>query len=764
MSDENAAAMSVIGRARPRVDGPLKVTGRARYASDNQVQGALYAVPVGATIANGEVARIDASAAEKLPGVRAIYHCRNIGPIYRCVRESSFGAESSLVDESRPPFEDDVVRYWGQYVALAVADTFEQAKAAADAVKVVYRPADPNVDPKLEILEPVDGRKPDSEEGAESAEPSDSAAAIVSERGEAVSAFAEAPVQIDLTYSLPAETHNPIELHATTAAWDGPNLAIYEATQGVVNHRNVLAQMMGVPRENVRVISKFLGSGFGGKLFPWSHSALAAAAARNLGRPVKLVLSRRMMFQTVGHRPRIEQRVRIGATPEGKLVSFQHDYVNHTSILDDYVEFCGEATPFMFSVPNLRVTSSLARRNVGTPTSMRGPGAVPGLFATESAMDELAIELKMDPVELRLLNEPEIDESIGLPFSSRHIKECFKTGAAKFGWSERNPVVGSMKRDGLTIGWGMAGCSWLASRFDFQASVELRADGTACVSSATQDIGTGTYTVMAQIVSERLGLAIEKVEVVLGDSRLPSGSLSGGSMVTASAVPAILQAADAAIESLLNTAARTPKSKFHGRKPEELRYDKGRIRLKDDGRDGGISFQEAVVAANLRSVSGRGSAQGTINAKPTKFSSHSFGAHFVEVTWQPEIARLRVSRVVTVIDAGRILNPLAGRNQIEGAVAMGIGMALFEETRYDPRCGAPINASLADYVVATNADVPKLEAHFLEYPDTNLNEYGARGIGEIGLAGTAAAITAAVYHATGVRVRELPVTIERLLG
>jgi xanthine dehydrogenase YagR molybdenum-binding subunit len=385
------------------------------------------------------------------------------------------------------------------------------------------------------------------------------------------------------------------------------------------------------------------------------------------------------------------------------------------------------------------------------------------LFATESAMDELAIKLKMDPVKLRLINEPEIDEGTGMPFSSRHIKECFEVGAEKFGWSKLTAEVGSMKRDGLTIGWGMAGCSWIAARFDFNASVELRGDGTACVSSATQDIGTGTYTVMALTTSERLGLPVEKIEVLLGDTRLPSGAISGGSTVTASAIPAILAAADAAIESLLSIATRTPKSQFNGRKPDELKYTKGRIHLKEKGADTGVSYQQILALANVSSAFGRGSAKGTMGEKDAKFSSHSFGAQFVEVTWQPEIARLRVSRVVTVIDAGRILNPLAGRNQIEGAVVMGIGMALFEETNYEPRFGAPINASLADYIVATNADVPKLEVHFLDYPDTNLNEFGARGIGEIGLAGMAAAITGAVYHATGIRVRELPVKIENLL-
>jgi xanthine dehydrogenase YagR molybdenum-binding subunit len=734
MAGKPDASPSVVGKGRARVDGPLKVTGRAMYTSDFSFPGMLYAVPVGSIIAKGEVLRIDAADAERMPGVRAIFRRGNLGKLFRATSAFSFGAEMSYLDEQRPAFEDDVVRYYGQYVALAVADTFEQAKAAADAVRIAYRSETPDVDPEL---------KPDGDPEVES------------ERGNAERAFAAAPVKVDRTYRLPPETHNPIELHATVAVWDGAAFTLYESTQGVVNHRNVLAQMLGVPVEDVRVVSKFLGSGFGGKLFPWTHSALAAAAARQLERPVKLVLSRRMMFSTVGHRPRIEQRVRLGASAEGKLGALAHDYVNHTSILDDYEENCGEATPHLYSCPNLRVTSALARRNVGTPTSMRGPGAVPGLFAIESAMDELAIALDMDPVALRLANEPERDEGKDLPFSSRHLRECYARGAEAFGWAKRDRKVGAMRRDGLVLGWGMAAASWVAERFSCSAAVELRDDGTARVACGTQDIGTGTYTVLAQLASEKLGLPIEKVEVALGDTALPPGPISGGSMATASAVPAVLEAAGKAIETLLANAKRVTGA-------SEVRYDGGRVYA--GGAAGGAPFDEILRRANVRTVSGAGSAEGTFQAEGAKFSSHSFGAHFVEVTWQPAIARLRVSRVVSVIDAGRILNPLAGRNQIEGAVVMGIGMALFEETAYDRRSGAPVNASLADYIVAANADVPALEVHFLEYPDLHLNELGARGIGEIGLAGTAAAIANAVYHATGVRVRELPIKIEHLLG
>jgi xanthine dehydrogenase YagR molybdenum-binding subunit len=742
---------SVIGKPTPRVDGRLKVSGGAKYASDFHFSGMLYAVPVEATIASGRVVKLDTAAAEKMPGVRAVFHRENIGKIFRSALGSGF---DGIVDERRPPFEDDVIRYYGQYIALAVADTFENAKAAADAVRATYAKDKPNVATDLHSDDEPD------------VVPTTFAPTkrVQSERGKPESAFESAPVKLDQTYVTPTETHNPIELQATTAIWDGSNLTIYEESQGVFNLQSVLAQMFGLPKETVRVITEFVGSGFGSKLWPWTHCPLAVAAARQLGKPVKLVLSRKMMFQSVGHRPRTQQRMRLGATSEGKLVSLQHDYVHDLAILDHYHEDCGEATPFLYSVPNLRVKFGRARRNVGSPTPMRGPGAVPGLYATESAMNELADQLKIDPVRLRVLNEPKIDESLGIPFSSRHLLECFELGAEKFGWSKRTPEVGSMKRDGLILGWGMAAAAWIAARFPAEASVQLRDDGTARVACGTQDIGTGTYTILAQLASQKTGVPLDKIEVVLGDTSLPEGPLSGGSMVTGSVIPAVFAAADNAIASLLTIATTTPGSPFHKRKSADLELAGGQVFAKADGPAKGVPFADVLRRANLHLVTGSGKSEATFGNPKPKFSTHSFGCHFVEVTWQPEIARLRVGRVVTVIDGGRILNPLAGRNQIEGAVVMGIGMALFEHTSYDPQNGAPINSNLADYMVTVNADVPPIDVHFLDFPDKEINELGARGIGEIGLAGVAAAITSAVHHATGVRVRELPVKIENLLG
>src|SRR6185369_6948997 len=380
-----------------------------------------------------------------------------------------------------------------------------------------------------------------------------------------------------------------------------------------------------------------------------------------------------------------------------------------------------------------------------------------------SAMNEMADQLKIDPVQFRILNEPKVDESKGIPFSSRRLLDCYQLGVEKFGWSKRTPGVGSMTRDGLTLGWGMAACSWLAGRFRAEANVQLRGDGTVRVACATQDIGTGTYTILAQLAAEKTGVPLDKVDVALGDTTLPPGPISGGSMATGSLVPAVFAAADQAIGMLLTVATFTLGTPFAGKKPDDLAFAGSRVYVKADGPAKGVHFADLLRAANLGLVSGNGKGKETFGDPKPKFSTHSFGCHFVEVSWQAEIARLRVGRVVSVIDAGRILNPLAGRNQIEGAVVMGIGMALFEHTSYDPQTGAPINSNLADYIVAVNADVPPIDVHFLDFPDKEINELGARGIGEIGLAGIAAAITDAVHHATGVRVRELPVKIENLL-
>ena len=730
----------VIGSPLNRVDGPKKVTGTAIYTSDHHFDGMLYAVPVRATIASGTIKNLDTSVAEKMPGVHLVLHSGNIGKL------NHLPDRRLLIDEKRPPLTDNEVRYYGQYVAAVIADTFEQATAAADAVKVAYDAKPFNVKDELEP----------------------SKWSTESKRGDVDKAFTEAPVKVDEIYITPTETHSVIELHASVVTYENGVFTLYEPSQAVVNHRQVAAAVLGEPADNIRVVARFIGSGFGSKLWPWPHSFIAAVAARKLKRPVKLVLTRKMNFESTGHRPITQQHIKLGATTDGKLVSLSHEYVNHTSLLDDYTENCGEATPFLYSTPNLLVRASTTRRNVGTPTSMRGPGAIPGLFALESAVDELAIKLTIDPVQFRIMNEPKVDESTGLPFSSRHMVECLQTGAEKFGWSKRTPGIGSMTRDGKIIGWGVAGCSWLALRMPTEAAVELKSDGTVRVTCATQDIGTGTYTVAAQVVSSETGVPTDKIEVVLGDTDLPPGPFSGGSAATASVIPALLQAVREAQQTVIDLAVKTPNSPLASHKPHDLVFKDGKIVVANatvgsaDG--GGLPFNRVLEMASKASVKGKGKSEGGFNDPlKKKYSLHSFGVQFAEVSWQPEIARLRVERVVTVIDGGRVINMKTASNQIEGAVIMGVGMALFEHTHYDPQNGAAINSNFADYVMTTHADAPRIDVSFVEHPDTIFNELGARGLGEIGLAGIAAAITNAVHHATGVRVRKLPVMIEDLL-
>ncbi len=736
----SATSASIIGTPTPRIDGPLKTTGAAEYASDFHFERMAYAVALGAPIAGGRIRKLETSAAEQMPGVLLVLHHENIGTLYRTVPND----DDAVSSEVRATFEDEIVRHWGQHVAVVIAESFEQATAAAAAVQVEYEPQPANL---RESLDDYTGKRKS-----------------VSKRGDPDKAFATAPMKIDATYVTPIETHNPIEMHASVAVWEGENLTLYETTQGVVNHRVVMAQILGIPLENVRVVTRFLGSGFGGKLFPWPHTAMTAVAARKLDRPVKLSLNRRQMFCAVGHRPRTEQHMQLGATREGKLLSLRQDYLNSTSLLDDFDEGCGEATPYLYSVANLEVTSALVRRNFGTPTPMRGPGAVPGLFALESAMNELADELKIDPVQLRLLNDAAKDESNNLPFSSRHLRECFETGAKMFGWDRRTAGIGSMRRDGKILGWGMAGASWVALRLPCTATVEFCANGRLCVRCATQDIGTGTYTIFAQVLHEKTGVPLDRIDVILGDSALPDGPMSGGSLTTGSVVYAVAAGAENAIKRLQQLATSTAGSPYQDAELETIAYTAGRVHKKDEPPGDGAHFADLLAMARLSGLSAEGKSQATWEDPKSKgFSLHSYGAQFVEVEWEPEIARLRASRVVTVIDAGRIINPRAAANQIAGAVVMGVGMGLLEETVHDPRTGQPINGSLADYMMATCADVPEIDVTFLDYPDPVMGEFGARGVGEIGLAGVAPAITAAVYHATGVRVRELPVRIERLL-
>lgn len=729
-------AASIIGTPVTRIKGPEKVSGTAQFAVDHRVEGLAHGVGVASTIGAGRIRAIDSSVAEKMPGVVAVLHHGNVKPLFHTAGPFE---RYSRAGESRPPLSDDTVYYYGQFVALVVADTFERAVDAARHVRVTYDVKTPQV----AMTEPVGPPQ------------------VHYERGNVESAYASAPVQIDETYDIPTETHNPMEMHGAIAVWKNGKYTLYETTQGVMNHRGVMAQVTGTPVEDVHVISLYCGGGFGGKLFPWPHSMLAAMAARALKRPVQVCVPRHLMFTTVGQRPATSQHMRLGAKTDGTLVAISQESKNATSLIDDYLENTTEPTPFLYSCPNVKAVQWVERMNIGTPTSMRGPGTTPGMFGLDSAMDELAVKLNMDPLALRLKNYAEMDEASGRPFSSKHLRECYEEGAKRFGWSRRTPGVGSMRDGNEILGWGMGTSVWGAYRGGAQARVRLSVDGRALASSATQDLGTGTYTVMAMIVADKTGLPVDRVDVKLGDSSLPPGPMSGGSSATASIIPAVAEASMDAIGKVLEVAARTDGSPFKGADPKSLAMTAGRVHRQGDAAANGIPFEQVLKLRNISELSGEAHTGGAPGRG--KYSMHSFGAQFVEVGWDPGIARLRVRRTVTVMDAGQIISEKPARNQILGAVVMGIGMALLEETIYDPRNGKPLNNNYADYLVATNADVPRQEVVFLNYPDKEIGAYGARGVGEIGLTGVASAIAMATYHATGVRVRKLPIRMEDLM-
>jgi xanthine dehydrogenase YagR molybdenum-binding subunit len=726
---------SIIGAGPSRVDGPAKLTGAARYAADHHPENLAYAYGVYSHIANGTVVDLDLTAAKRCPGVIEIFHHDNFPKLHRS--PASF-AEENVVDEIRLPFEDNTVYYAGQFVALVVADTFEHARAAAYQVKVDYDAQTPvaNLAQAIET-HGIDTANSDT-------------------RGDADAAFESAPHKIDVIYTTPVETHNPMEMHATTARWADGQLTVYESSQGVIFARNALAAIFDLEPGKVEVHSEYIGSGFGSKLWIWPHSVATCAAARELGRPVQIMVPRQNMFTTTGHRAETRQHLRLATDDNGRLVSLAHDTINATSPINAFVESCGDSSANLYACDNVRVTHATAVANRGTPTHMRAPGAGVGLFALESAIDEMAAAVGMDPLEFRRANYTEYDGSAGLPFSSNHLLECFETAAEAFGWSRRNPEIGAMREADKIIGWGMACCHWPAMRLPADARVALRADGTAQVSCASQDIGTGTYTVVAQAASQVLGLPLDKIETRIGDSSLPHGPLSGGSMATASALPAVTAAAHNAIATLKSYAVN-PTGPFAGGKTDDLVYEAGTLK---NGSGQSVSVADVLESQSLASAAGQGHTEG---APEGDYSFFSFGAHFAEITWDPGIAELKVTRVASAIDVGQIINAKTARNQVEGAIMMSLGSALFEATSYDERDAYPVNSNYAEYLVPVHADAPTMDVKLLNYPDYALNELGARGIGEIGITGFQAAVANAVYHATGKRVRDLPITLDKLM-
>jgi xanthine dehydrogenase YagR molybdenum-binding subunit len=701
-----------------RVDGRLKVTGAARYSAEFPAPNVAYAVIVTSTVPTGRIASIDASAAEQTPGVLRVMTHRNTPKL-------PAETPGMLKTKALSLMQDDQVRYNGQPIAVVVADTLERAMDAASLVKVKYAGT---TKPTLNMRAargsayapaPQFGGSPDSR------------------RGNLAAGLTQADAKVDAHYTTPIENHNPMEPHATIAAWEGDKLTVHDATQYVMGDRDVLASTLGIAPANVRIVSYFVGGGFGCKGLMWSHVPLAAMAARAVGRPVKLALSRRQMFGPVGARPLTEQHVVLGAKRDGTLTAVQHDSVSYTSRFEDYTEPCANVTRMLYAVPNQVTTHRLVKLDLGAPTFQRAPGEAPGTFALESAMDELATSLGMDPVALRLKNYAETDPESGRPWSSKSLRECYRIGADRFGWSKRQRDPGMMRDGNVLVGYGMASAAYPTYRMPASASARLTADGAgnvrALVQTASQDLGTGTYTVMTQVAADALGLAPEQVRFELGDSRMPPSPVSGGSMTAASTGSAVYEVCREARKQLSAQGVTDNASlaTFLARQPDR-------------------SFSVTASSAP--------------GAESQRYSSHAFGAVFTEVRVDHDLGEIRIPRIVAAYGAGKILNPKTGRSQLQGGIVWGVGMALEEETLVDPHTGRYVNADLAEYHVPVNADIGQLDVTFVDEVDPYVNPIGVKGIGEIGITGVAASIANAVYNATGVRVRELPITLDKVFG
>ena len=738
-----------VGQPIDRVDGHVKITGAAKYAADYPMDGLAYGVPVQSTIAKGKVLRLDTEAASQAPGVLTVISRANLPKLRQ--PQNDFGSSTKL-GETRPLFADDVIHYAGQYLAFVVADTLERAITAATLVRVEVQEEPP-------VL---------SLDSGEQFQPPDDFAKSAYQRGDASAAFASAAHQLRETFSTPVEHHNPMEPSATIAVWQGGKLTLYDATQWVAATRNVVADTLGIARDNVHIISRYVGGGFGCKAFVWPHSLLAAIAARQLRRPVKVALARQHMFTSVGHRGATRQTISLGADAAGKLEAIQHENLTHASTVDDFIERCGVITGFLYDCPNVSLRNTGARVNIATPTPMRAPGETPGLFALESALDELAWKLNIDPIELRLRNYAESDAEKGRPYSSKHLRECYATGMQRFGWTKREGPPGSQRDGRYLIGWGMATATYPGYRSPGAARVRIFSDGRIVVASATQDLGTGTYTTMAQIAADVFGIAPSEIRIELGDSSLPPAPVSGGSMTTASVTPAIKAAAEDAVLKLKLRAIDDANSPLHGLTPDDIVVDGGTLRAKLEGAktsltpNRSISFADVLRGANLEKIESE--ADVAPGEESQKYAIHSFGAQFSEVRVDTDTYEIRVTKHIGVFDIGRVINTKTARSQALSGITMGIGMALFEHTVYDPRHGRVVTNNLADYAMPVNADIGDVDALFVEYPDPAISSVGARGVGEIGITGVAPAIANAIYHATGIRVRDLPITPEKLLG
>jgi xanthine dehydrogenase YagR molybdenum-binding subunit len=723
-----------VGTPQSRVDGRLKVTGAAPYAADHAIEGVVYAVAVDSTVGRGRITGIDTDDALAQPGVlRVLSHLNAPRLAYR----DNSGSNNPPGTRLRV-FQDDQVRFFGQPVAVVVAETLESAQHAARLVKVSYDAQPPSTDLTSAPADP----------------PEDYA------RGDADAALGAAQVRMDMTYGMARNHHNPMEPHATIARWDGDRLTLWDKTQWVVGGtQQELAAVFGIPQEAVHVVSPFVGGAFGSGLRAWPHVTISALAARETGRPVKLVLTRRQLYFGTGFRPAYTYRLRLGSERSGRLTAMIHDIRGETSSYETFTEEVLAPGQMLYSMPNVRQAYSTVPLNVNTPIWMRGPGMATAVLAVESAMDELASELGIDPIELRLRNEPDNDQSTGLPFSTRRLRECYTVGAREFGWERRNPRPRSTTDGDWLIGTGMAAAVYGSPRMTAQAHVRVNADGTALVQAASSDMGPGTYTSMSQVGADALGLSMDRVEFRLGDSTMPPTPPHGGSMTMASVGSAVQAGCDTVRQQAITLALNDSRSPLHGATPEDVIVRDGRLQLRNDYLRG--ETYEQLLARNNRPHL---EVIGTFTPpEEDRFSMYGYGAVFAEVAVDAALGIVRVRRMLSVYDTGRIINPKLADSQAIGGMVGGIGKALLEHTVTDPRDGRIVNANLSDYLVPVNADVSDLRAIYLGGNDPETNAIGVKGLAELVLVGVAPAIANAVFHATGRRVRDFPITADALM-
>ncbi|MGB7713750.1 MAG: xanthine dehydrogenase family protein molybdopterin-binding subunit [Pseudolabrys sp.] len=732
--------MTYIGTPTPRVDGRAKVTGSAQYAGEFTAPDLVYGSVVTSTIAKGRIARIDASQALAVEGVLDVLTHEN--------RPKMASGDKGYNDEVAPtgspfrPLFDDKIKFNGQPIALVLAEEWEISRFAATLVQVDYDAETHSTDLHTRIDKAYMVEKPDKP------------------RGNAAKAHAAAAVRHEAEYYIPIEHHNPMELFASTVTWnDGGKLTVFDKTQGVQNVQRYICGIFGLKPDDVRVMSPFVGGAFGSGLRPQYQVVLAVQGALQLKRAVRLVLTRDQMYG-LGYRPATIERVAIAARNDGTLDAITHEAIAMTSQYEEFSRNDTSWSALLYKSANAKYEHKLARLDVPTPSDMRAPGAATGVYALECAMDELAVALKLDPVELRLRCYSDRDQNNDLPYTSKQLKECYRKGAEAFGWAKRTPEPRSMRDGTDLVGWGMATGVWEALQMPMGNRIVLTANGHAEVSCATSDIGTGTYTIMAQVASDALGLPIDNVTVKLGDSSLPHSQVEGGSWTAASVAHAITTTADEIRRELLALAQKMPGSPLAGLKHDDVVLSDGMIVAKaaasrsvplaDAMRHGGVERIEREKLSEFK--------------EDNKHARNTHSAIFVEVKVDEQLGVIRVTRAVNAVAAGRIINTKTAASQIMGSVVWGIGMALHEETLVDHAFGRVMNANIAEYHVPVSADVHDIKVIFVEEPDSTVNPLGIKGVGEIGIVGVAAAVANAVYHATGKRVRDLPITIDKILG